>query len=461
MRSSALLLGLVFLSGCGGSKSSEPVDLSIDNPKKATAADTQLPASTIETPENARKLLVHAARLAKQGLVGKAVEQLSHAISMNAEDPELYIARAEVYGMMREDANALADYSTAIRVRPEDSSIYNRRGFFLLSRSEHTRALKDFGAAIELNPQSPQAHNNRGLVYLSISQPEKAIADFGKAATLDPKYADAWNNRGFANYKIRKFPEALKDLNHAIKAKPGYVNALNNRALVYLAMKNHKSAIADLTTAIGSAPYEIKLFQARRTAYLELQQFEKAQKDGSRVQWLVGLASLTKEIDREPLVYQHYIRRGDYLTQGNEHVAAIRDYSTAMQVNKTTTEPIVKRASALLALGKSEDAIRDCTTAIKLSEQLSGTKGKKDIGDFDTNVQMRDPKQAYSVRGDAWMSRGDYNRAVADFERAERFDTAVADAYLHQARAFEKAGNRQKATAARKQAAAIDPSRRL
>lgn len=441
MRSSLILAGLVFLSGCGGSKSDKPVKLSIDNPKKTestSGSNSQQPAD-VETPENARKLLVHAAKLAKQGLVGKAIEQLSHAISMNPEDPELYIARAEVYGMMREDANALADYSTAVRVRPKDASIHNRRGFFLLSRNEHTRALKEFSAAIELNSKSPQAFNNRGLVYLSISQPEKAIADFGQAVKLDPKYADAWNNRGFANYKMKKFEAALVDLGKAIEAKPGYVNALNNRGLVHLAMDNHTAAVKDMSSAIESAPYEIKLYQARRSALLELQRFEEAQRDGSRIQWLFSLAALTKKIDQEPLVHYHYMHRGDYLAGGDELAAAIRDYSKAAQLNNTAPEPLIQRAICLLALGEPDKAIRDCATAI----------------------EMGDPKQAYSVRGDAYLAQGKYTKAIEDFEVAQRFDTAVADAYLHRAKAFAEAGKSEEAKRDRQQAAAIDPERKL
>lgn len=464
MRAIVLLIGLAFVSGCGGSKSDAPVDLSIDNPKKAEK-EAAASSTDIETPENARKLLINAARLAKQGLVGKAAEQLSHAISMNPEDPELYIARAEVYGIMREDASALADYSTAVRVRPSDSSIHNRRGFFLLSRNEYTRAVKDFSEAIRLKPDSPQAYNNRGLVYLSINDPKKAIADFSKAVKLDPKYADAWNNRGFAQYKQKQYKAALGDLSKALAVKPNYVNALNNRGLTYLAMKNYDAVVTDMTSAIAVAPYELKLFQARRTAHIGLQDFASARQDASRIEWLVQLAALTKEIDRAPTSYDNYIRRGIYLAEGGEHEAAIRDFSRAARINNSIPEPLVERAKSLLALNQTGDAIRDCATAIEISEQaqsvLKQNQAADSIRESTAAIESANAQAAYSVRGDAWMVKEQYSRAIADYEKANRFDTTVAEAYLRRARQYEQAGNAPMAAADRKQAKAIDPLRRL
>ncbi len=438
MRVLLIVTGLLFVAGCG--KSREPVDLSIDNPKKAesTATPDVVETPDVETPANARKLLIQAAKLAKQGLVGKSIELLSHAISINSEDPELYIARAEVYSMMREDASALADYSTAVRVRPDDASIHNRRGFFLLSRSEHTRALKDFSAAIRLNPKSSQAYNNRGLVYLSINQADKAIADFGSALQIDPEYTDAWNNRGYAQYRRQKYPEAIKDLTQAIKRKSGYVNALNNRALVYHAMEKYEQAIADFSAAIEQSPYEIKLLQSRRAAYLKLERFAEARSDKSRVEWLIGLGAISKDVDREPLVYTHYLRRGEYLAAASQHEAAIRDFSRAAQLNNDEPQAIIQRAHSLLALKEYGKALRDCDTAIEMGKEHP------------------DPL-AYSVRGDIWMAKKDFDKAISDFERCSRFDSSVADAYLMRAAALESAGKTADAKADRQRAAAIDP----
>ncbi len=431
-----LSLTLCCALGCGKKTGdSAAVDLAIENPRKA--ANDSAAAAEKKHKDEARQYLVQAADFARRGLVGKSVETLSHAISASPENPELYIARAEVYGMMREDANALADYSTAIRMAPKDASIHNRRGFFLLSRNEHTRALQDFSAAIELNAKSPQACNNRGLVYLAIGQNEKAIADFEAALKLDEAYADAWNNIGFARYRLKQYKQAASDLTQAIRHRENYVNALNNRGLVYLATENFKAAVDDFSRAIEIDPYEIKLFQGRRTAQLRLENFPAAQSDASRIQWLVGLADLTRQIDQEPLVATHYLKRGRYLATDGEHRAALRDYSQAAQLDSENPEPLLRRAASLLAMGQLDEAIRDC----------------------DTVIEVGGPREAFSVRGDAWLAKGDHDQAIADYERAGRADLTVADAYLLRAAALETAGEKSRADADRARAAAIDPSR--
>ncbi|MFK7820797.1 MAG: tetratricopeptide repeat protein, partial [Planctomycetaceae bacterium] len=310
-----------------------------------------------------------------------------------------------------------------------------------------------------------QAHNNRGLVYLSLNEPKKALADFSKAGKLDPKYADAWNNRGFAQYKQKQYKAALGDLTKAIQIKPDYINALNNRGLVYLAMKNHAAVVSDMTAAIKASPNEIKLFRARRAAYLELKDFDKARQDASKIEWLVRLASMTQAIDKSPLEFRNYMQRGLYLADGGEHEAAVRDFSRAAQLNNSTSEPLVARARSLLALNKTGDAIRDCATVIEVCEKAKSLIAKNQAdGSLDASPNVTgatDAQEAYSVRGDAWMAKEQYSKAIADYEKANRFDTTVAEAYLRRARQYDQAGNRRQAEADRQRAKSIDPSRRL
>ncbi len=468
MRAICLLVIAGCLAGCGGSDA-KPTTASINNPASGTAAGTDTAGADkseqAKTGEESRQLLILAAKLAKQGMVGKAVEQLSHAISINPENAELYIARAEVYSLMREDANALADYSVALRVRPKDASIYNRRGFFLLSRSEHTRALKDFSQAIKLSPKSAHAYNNRGLVYLSISQPGKAIADFRQAVKLDPKYADGWNNLGFAHYRKEEFADAVTELTKALKCKPDYVNALNNRALAYYHLGKFDAAVKDFSVAIKASPYEVKLYQGRKAVYQKLNQFEKAQADASKLDWLVGLAAMTKELERDPRNYSHYIKRGNYLTDGGEYAAAIRDFSLAAKLRTSIAEPLLRRATARLANGDTDDAMTDVATAMELfrsaAARLEGKEVEQVMADTAAVTDAGDIKQAYSIRADIYMQQKKYDLAVQDYERAERFDSVVAEAYLRRAVAFDKAGRKAEAAADRGQAAKIDPTRRL
>ena len=353
--------------------------------------------------------------------------------------------------------------------------MYNRRGFFLLSRKEHSRALKDFTAAIRLDKKQPRAFNNRGLVYLALNQSEKAIADFTTATKLSPKYADAWNNRGYALFRQRKFDKAVQDLSRALKVAPEYANALHNRGLVNLARKDYNGAVADFTAALKVKPFEIKLIQGRRSALLELKRFEEAQQDGSRINWLYGLAALTKRVEREPRNPDHYLQRGDYLAKEDEYAAAIKDYTRAAQIRGNSPIPLTRRAASLLAMGKVEEAIRDCDTAIEIGYQA----GKKNeaaeqvAADVFNGGEIRqasytqqathddDVSAAYSVRGDAWMKKGEYDKAIADYEKAKRFDSGVARAYLARANALTASGDSSAAQRARERAEKIDPSLKL
>ena len=111
-----LLLGLLVLAGCGKSKKPE---VAVTQSADASAKAKQGSSSDSETPDAAKQLLVHAAKLTSRGMVGKAIETLSQAIATDPDNAELYLARAEVYGLIKEDASALADYSIAISPQAE------------------------------------------------------------------------------------------------------------------------------------------------------------------------------------------------------------------------------------------------------------------------------------------------------------------------------------------------------
>jgi tetratricopeptide (TPR) repeat protein len=87
-------------------------------------------------------------------------------------------------------------------------------------------------------------------------------------------------------------------------------------------------------------------------------------------------------------------------------------------------------------------------------------KGEYDraIPDFDEAIRL-DPKfaQAYNNRGIAYNNKGSYDRAIADFDEAIRLDSKNAAAYTNRGRAYNRKGSYDRAIADIDEGIRLDP----
>ncbi|MDA1017570.1 MAG: tetratricopeptide repeat protein [Planctomycetota bacterium] len=424
-----LLAALFFAFGCGADDEDQQAETPAETSK--TAEDDGDPQVT--------KLMKLATEQARQGAVGKAIESLSQAIGFDPDNADAYRMRAEVYTAIREDANALADLGAAIRIDPKNAKLRASRGFFLMSRGQGDRAIKDFDEAVTLDPTLKTAFNNRGLIKVAKNAFDDAIADFDKAIELDAEYADAFNNRGYARFRAGKNKEAIADFDTALKINPEYVNPYNNRGLVNFQDENFTAAAADFSEAIKRNPYDVKYFEHRRQSYLKLEDAAKAKLDSERISWLQQLATLTRKAVSAPNELAPFVARGDFLARAQEWDRAITDYSRLIALAPTNPNGYARRAAAWLQKGDFDKAIADCTKVID-DESIETTT------------------EAHSIRGDAFVGIKRFADAVADYEKAKRFDTKAAQAYHMYALTLKEKGEDSAATRYFQQALAMDPN---
>jgi len=77
----------------------------------------------------------------------------------------------------------------------------------------------------------------------------------------------------------------------------------------------------------------------------------------------------------------------------------------------------------------SRDVLRDFVRCHVTRGEADSRKGDYDraIADFDRTIQ-RDPKHAYAERGEAYEAKNDPKHAIADFDQGLKFDPSLADA---------------------------------
>ena len=416
------------LAGCNSSKT----------PEETTGAGSATKASAETT--QADTLVQEAVVLIQQRQFSPAIEKLSTAIKTDPNFAEAYFQRAGILADAGQDRLALTDYGKAIELNAKDVRYHNMRGLFLLTRRQYETAVLDFNAAVQIDPKYIQAYNNRGLVHLAKSDFKAAVADFNQAVEIDPTYVDGFNNRGFAFYQGGVDDKALLDFNKTLELSPKYVNAFNNRAMLFMRVKKYREAVKDFTSAIELDEHNVKHYQNRRAAYLELGLRPQADADADHVAWLMKLNDLNMAVSKEPNAPKSYIQRAGHMAKGGHSEVALANFEQAIKIAPKSVEGYNGRAAYWLEQGDAAKAISDCNLAM----QLQGRDGWN--------------RQSISIRGDAFLKLGRLDEAIADFEAAERLDSAVAEAYYGRAKQRQKKGDSSGAQADLELARELDPS---
>ena len=154
----------------------------------------------------------------EQGNYAAAAQQLSRAITLNADQALAYYHRGNTWVYWAYYPNAIADYTEALR----------------------------------LNPRLALAYRDRGLVHLYQGQYRLALADFKRALRWLPTSAEARFGQQVARALQRQdasLSTSLPILDAAIQVQPELAVAYLLRGLTHMDLGEHRAALADLTQA--------------------------------------------------------------------------------------------------------------------------------------------------------------------------------------------------------------------
>jgi tetratricopeptide (TPR) repeat protein len=213
-----------------------------------------------------------------------AIENFSRALSLEPQNDQIYLKRADALQAKSDIEGAIADYTQAIQLNPNNADAYRRRAEAQGAQSKYQAALADLDRAIQLNPDASEAYSARADFRGIVEDYKGAIADADQAIRQNDSDSDAYNircyarARGFgdfkaalpdceraieldaespANYSSRcyvraglKDKTALEDCDRAFKTDPDYAYNYEDRGLAKLALGNPKGALEDLQKAL-------------------------------------------------------------------------------------------------------------------------------------------------------------------------------------------------------------------
>jgi tetratricopeptide (TPR) repeat protein len=304
--------------------------------------------------------------------------------------PYIFSRRGNLYMLMKQYDDALADFNKAVELDPKSAWIFAHRGSTYKRMGCYDDALRDLSHSIELDSTYIYAYGQRADTYREMERYDDAFNDYGRALELDPNdafyiyelgytrqvmgnntaalmeykravevspdYAPAIAFCGHIHYKMGRYDDALKEFNRAIELESEDPFSLNGRGLTYLSMKHYAEAIKDFNRTIEVKPnYSYAIFQ-RGVAYQQMGRYEEALKDFNRL------------IDVKPDNYTALGRIGQIYLLMKYHDKALSMYTHLIEV-KPISWNYFSRALVYLALQQGSKASEDLNQAIVLASQ--------------------------------------------------------------------------------------------
>lgn len=237
-----------------------------------------------------------------------------------------------------------------------------------------------------------------------------ALRDFDSARTRDPDSRLPWI--GLGNFYMEKhdYPHALESYDRALQIRrPDPRNDLSlydNRGAALESLGRHDEAIADFTHALALDPHDSLAYSNRATAYLASNRQELA------------IADLTAVIRDEPANGHAFYERGTAYERGGALDNALADYRNAVRLNPGLA-PAAAALGRLLVRKDPNAALAELSDAIQL-----------------------DPRSpALRSRAMLYLSLGQPEKAVADFDQVIANDGTDGAAFLNRGVAKAKLGN--------------------
>lgn len=335
-----------------------------------------------------------------------ALQELNKAIKYDQSDSRNFNNRGSIYSELGEKDKAIADYTRAIKLDPKLWLPYSNRARVKIELGDIKGGFEDFAKGIEQNPESKDPLLERARVYYQRGEDEKALKDYEAAVALDRDSATAYLGRGTVFLRMSKVSLAMDDANKAIALDPKLARAYLLRGVVHEVSGRKTTAIEDYTSCIEQ---DASLADAYRN------------------------------------------RARVYLSQGDED-KALEDYNRLIE-KRPTADHYLLRIALRIRQKKNEEAIKDCTEALKLKDgvekiylqRASLFQAKKELSSAESDLRRAleiNPKyvQALFQMGYVYFQKNDFPAALKQLNLVLKYDPKYALAYFGRGQIKEKQG---------------------
>ena len=324
---------------------------------------------------------------------------------------------------------------------------YNVRGGAYALKGRADLAIVDYTQAINIGPQRANSYLRRAEAFLYTKNYARAVADLDRVIELNPKNDAALATRCWARALLGKNLEgALSDCNDASRLRPNNRFVPINRGLVELKLGKFSEAASDYDSALQINPKSAEALYGRGIAKLRAGDVTAGNTD------IVAAQAMQANVAE---VYAEYGIAAQ--AQAQSASGESDDYKECQQTND-----IDRSIAACSRAINNQKASPPATYAVAYNNRGKAYNHKGDydraIADFDEAIRL-DPKYvfAYNNRGNAYRYRDDYDGAIVDYDEAIRLDPKYETGYNNRGNAYYHKGDYDRAIADFDEAIRLDP----
>jgi tetratricopeptide (TPR) repeat protein len=327
--------------------------------------------STLQTalrqkPENADVLFNLARAYSGAGHDAQAAVLLVKAMKVAPDRADIMITAAQTaerLGFYLDAASALEKY---LKLKPGDDVARRELGYALIRTARLDDGVRILRAYVARHPRDAKGLYELGIAE-SVGDEGKALADLDSALALDPSLTGARYARAVLFAEQRKYEQSISDLRKILESEPRNTNALYSLGDDLLLVNRPDEAVKVLAQAAGLAPEDPKILLRYSRALLRagneteaqavLQRFKAIKPSGSGSRPNSGLfdyLSLTPQQQRE------------------RYMGNLRD---KVQLNPHDAKALTQLANALLAEGKTTEAVEDYKKVLALTSDSAVLAG--------------------------------------------------------------------------------------
>ncbi|CAD5946408.1 glycoside hydrolase family 99-like domain-containing protein [Planktothrix agardhii] len=298
--------------------------------------------------------------------------------SVSQAEPHYRLAQALV--KQEKWQEAIAAYQQALIITPNWVEVQRELGDLFLKLERWDEAVQVYETAIGLRSEGAEVYHNLGDALLKLQRWEDAIAAYQKAIELNPEFSWSYNNLGDGLRELQRWDEAAQSYQKAIELKPDFALSHHNLGDVLVKKENWERAIAAYQKAVDLDPNFVWSYYNLAEVYVKLDQWDEAVEAYRQVLKIKPDLTEVEEKLNRALHQQVKTRLETALSYYRKAIkndpTDVESYQKALEIKPDDAELYFGLGNAWIAKGEEEKAIAVYESAIRINPGLNEAKFK-------------------------------------------------------------------------------------